>query len=102
MKFQSKGANRIGMVIWTALIAAILSPVSLQACPGCSAALDATVGRGFNLSILFLMTMPFLVLAGILGGLVFINRYTKETTLPPQIIENNQREENKIEPSYDN
>jgi uncharacterized membrane protein YciS (DUF1049 family) len=45
-----------------------------EACPGCNAAMDNTVGRGFNLSVLFLMGMPFFVFGSIAVGIFFVRR----------------------------
>lgn len=55
------------------VVAAILPAVG-EACPGCNAAMDNTVGRGFNMSVLFLMGMPFFVFGAIAVGIVFVKR----------------------------
>ncbi len=36
-------------------------PAVAWSCPGCGAALDNLVGRGFDLSIVFMIAMPFAV-----------------------------------------
>ncbi len=57
----------------------ILHPGQMFACPGCGAALGATVGRGFNMSIYFLMAMPFLVFGSIITGVVWAKRNSLPT-----------------------
>lgn len=50
------------------------SPIAAYACPGCNFAMDNTVGRGFNMSILFLMAMPFFVVGSVVVGLLIYRR----------------------------
>lgn len=50
-------------------IASLFIPLSLEACPACSN-LDEPIAKGFNWSVLFMMSMPFTVF-GIIGGTVF-------------------------------
>ena len=57
----------IGMLLITFLIAIL--PLSLEACPACKN-LDEPIARGFNWSVLFMMSMPFIVF-GVIGGSVF-------------------------------
>lgn len=45
-------------------------PKLIMACPGCGQALDATLGRGFNISIYFLMATPFMVFFTIAGVII--------------------------------
>lgn len=52
-------------------------PGIVEACPGCNAAMDNTVGRGFNLSVLFLMGMPFFVFGSIAVGIFLVRRNLK-------------------------
>jgi len=52
---------------WFAGICLImLAPQIVAACPGCNYVAGGSVGRGFNMSVLFMMAMPFLV-AGTVG-----------------------------------
>lgn len=65
------------------------------ACPGCGEAMDATVGRGFNMSIAFMMSMPFLVFGSLLLGVIFVVRSKRgkwSTTKSHQV--STKREEN--------
>ncbi|NIR47122.1 hypothetical protein GWO43_01350 [candidate division KSB1 bacterium] len=73
----------------------ILNPLLVHACPGCGAALDSTLGRGFNMSIVFLMAMPFLVFGTIVVGVIFVYRshQNKAQSAAQNQIEDNQREE---------
>lgn len=54
------------------ILSTIFLPVLSQACPGCAAAMDSTLGKGFNMSTLFMMAMPFFVIGSIAIGLVVI------------------------------
>ncbi len=60
--------------IFTVLVIIILNPVVTEACPGCNTALTGTVSRGFNMSILFLMAMPFFVAGSLVVGLICMRR----------------------------
>ena len=52
-------------------------PKIAAACPGCAAAMDSTLGKGFNMSTLFMMAMPFLVFGSIVAGIVYIQKNNK-------------------------
>ena len=62
-----------------ALMGIVVAPAIGVACPGCNAAMDNTVGRGFNLSVLFLMGMPFLLVGSIAIGIVLMRRSLNST-----------------------
>jgi uncharacterized membrane protein YjjB (DUF3815 family) len=49
----------------------LLIPAIAAACPGCNSALGNEAGRGFNTSIAFMMSMPFLVVGSIAVGVFF-------------------------------
>jgi len=53
---------------------ALISPTLIHACPGCNGALDNSLGFGFNTSILFMMSMPFVVAGAIGFGLIYTYR----------------------------
>ncbi len=59
------------IVLWILVIGLVISflPQSLEACPACKD-LNEPIARGFNWSVLFMMSMPFTVF-GIIGGSVF-------------------------------
>lgn len=59
------------IVLCVLLIGLVISilPHSLEACPACKN-LNEPIARGFNWSVLFMMSMPFTVF-GIIGGSVF-------------------------------
>ncbi|MFQ5750680.1 MAG: hypothetical protein ACE5HI_01675 [bacterium] len=85
--------------IWLLVITAaitVLNPSLLKACPGCNAALDATLGRGFNMSILFLIAMPFFVVGSIVVGFLFIrNQHHQNPANSMENIQNQETEESK-------
>ena len=60
--------------IAAALLSLFWQAPAVAACPGCNAALGATVGRGLNLSVLFMIAMPFLVTGSIVAGVFYIRR----------------------------
>ena len=43
----------------------LLLPAIASACPGCSEGLDGNLIRGYFWSIIFMMSMPFLILGGL-------------------------------------
>jgi len=51
----------------------LIDPVASSACPGCNA-LNNSLGRAFNPSVLFMMAMPFAVVGSIAGGLFYAYR----------------------------
>lgn len=69
-------------------IVILLNANILQACPGCNAALDSTLGQGFNMSILFLMSMPFFVVGAVAGGVIFMVRNKKVKSVQTHINQN--------------
>jgi preprotein translocase subunit SecG len=83
-------------IVFTTLMLTMLNPHILAACPGCSAALTGSISRGFNMSILFLMAMPFFVVGSIVVGLVFVYRSKSnnhDLTSKENVIDN-EKEEN--------
>ncbi len=59
------------------LIGALLFIFEVQAvtaCPGCNTIETGSVGRGFNLSVLFMMAMPFIVAGSVVVGLILMQR----------------------------
>lgn len=71
----SKRMMKTRVAIFLVLAAVtLLKPIALHACPGCTNSLNGSIGFGFNVSILFLMAMPFLVAASIAVGLIYIYR----------------------------
>ena len=69
-------------VLWVSLliVAMLIVPTYLEACPGCKT-LDDPIGKGFNWSILFLIAMPFTVF-GVISGTIFLHyrRANREPT----------------------
>ena len=55
-------------------VVTLLLPAIAQACPGCANALNGTVGRGLNASILFMMAMPFTVVGTVAAGIFIAYR----------------------------
>ncbi|MFQ5709016.1 MAG: hypothetical protein ACE5HO_16280 [bacterium] len=94
--------KRMAAVMLTGLFA-VLNPLMLEACPGCNSALTGLVGRGFNLSILFLMAMPFLLVGSMAFGLIFVYRSHQSAAKESNysIKQMNKKEENESESSYD-
>lgn len=83
-------------VIWivaAGLVLVLCSPWTAQACPGCGVANDSTVGQGFNMSIVFLMAMPFLVFGTVAGGLIYLQKKNKTHTTAIQHSEPKRGEE---------
>lgn len=62
--------------LWILLVVGLLvcEAAMAYACPGCNSALSGSVGRGFNMSILFMMLMPFALAASVAIGLVLVYR----------------------------
>lgn len=90
------------VIFCTGLATALFSLLALlpgiaEACPGCNAAMDNTVGRGFNMSVLFLMGMPFFVFGTLAFGIFFVRRNLKNhNSNSTQINQHNQTEEREI------
>ena len=59
---------------------ALLHPTIIHACPGCNGALDNSLGFGFNTSILFMMSMPFVVAGAIGFGLIYTYRRARNNS----------------------
>ena len=76
----------------TALIS-IAAP-ALHACPGCGAALNGEISHGFNLSVLYMMAMPFIVFGGVAIGIMYITRQSQTKTKLNQISIVKKEEEN--------
>ena len=53
---------------------------ALHACPGCGAALNGEISHGFNLSVLYMMAMPFIVFGGVAIGIVYVTRQSQTKT----------------------
>ena len=66
--------KKIMAIVFIAVMATILNPLVIEACPGCNTALTGSIGRGFNMSILFLMAMPFFIVGSIVASLIFMHR----------------------------
>ena len=64
-------------IVSTAVLAALLPPAMSQACSVCWGADDA-LAHGLNVSILFLMSMPFLIGGSIVGVLWVAQRQQKD------------------------
>jgi len=56
----------------------LICPAIAHACPGCNGALDNSLGFGFNTSILFMMSVPFVVAGAIGFGLIYTYRRTQK------------------------
>lgn len=67
--------GRCRIVVSGVAAAVVLSPYTAQACSVCGgAAIGTDPGTGFNTSILFLLSMPFLVVGLIGGWLIYMSR----------------------------
>ncbi len=89
--------NRWQTQIVSCIIVLALWPEGLMACPGCNSILGNLVGRGFNLSVLFLMAMPFLVAGSIALGIVFMARKPRnsdQSLLPNKQANQTEEKEN--------
>ena len=82
-----RGGEGWGMVCWLAIVVVLTGPVAAMACPNCKGTLEdgANAGsaglnmvRGYYYSILFMMSMPFLLT----GFLVFAIRRQTGKSLP--------------------
>jgi len=70
--------NSIFILLFNLL--ALFGPAFAHACPGCNGALNNSLGFGFNTSILFMMSMPFVVAGAIGFGLIYTYRRAKKTS----------------------
>jgi hypothetical protein len=80
-------------LIAVTLIISITAP-ALHACPGCGAALNGEISHGFNLSVLYMMAMPFIVFGGVAIGIVYVTRQSQTKTKLNQISIVKKEEEN--------
>lgn len=98
MSFRTKRKIFLVIVIMVTLLVSI-NPKVLHACPGCSAALNADIGRGFNLSILYMLAMPFVVFGGVALGIIYVTRQNriKSRQFETSTVKNKEK---KIESSY--
>jgi len=72
--------SRMKKINWFLLIGLpliIFAPQLLSACPGCNALSDNSLGQGFNSSVLFLMSMPFVVFGSIAMGIILVTRNSR-------------------------
>ena len=70
------GRRPVKRIVAVAVLAAGLLPVMSHACSVCWGADDA-LAQGLNVSILFLMSMPFLIGGSIVGVLLVVQRQHK-------------------------
>jgi hypothetical protein len=70
------------VLITLVFIAISFLPALAQACPGCANALNGTVGRGLNASILFMMAMPFTVVGTVAAGIFIAYRRARNIANP--------------------
>ncbi len=84
-----------GLFLITAvtILISITAPV-LHACPGCGAALNGQISHGFNLSVLYLMAMPFIVFGSVAIGIVYVTRQNRTKAKLNQISIVKKEEEN--------
>ncbi len=84
-----------GLFLITAitLLISITAP-ALHACPGCGAALNGQISHGFNLSVLYMMAMPFIVFGGVAIGIVYVIRQNRTKAKLNQISIVKKEEEN--------
>lgn len=61
-------------IILLSAVMTLFRPALVHACPGCNGALDNSLGFGFNTSVLFMMSMPFVVAGAIGFGLIYTYR----------------------------
>ncbi len=61
--------RHIALCILLICVVTLILPHTLEACPACKN-LNEPIARGFNWSVLFMMSMPFTVF-GVIGGSVF-------------------------------
>ncbi len=88
-------ARKDGLFLITAVTLLIsMAAPALHACPGCGAALNGEISHGFNLSVLYMMAMPFIVFGGIAIGIVYVTRQSQTKTKLNQISIVKKEEEN--------
>ena len=80
-------------LIAVTLIISITAP-ALHACPGCGAALNGEISHGFNLSVLYMMAMPFIVFGGVAIGIIYVTKQSQTKTKLNQISIVKKEEEN--------
>ena len=70
--------RRYLLLLFAALVIALVIPAIGNACPSCKT-IDDPIVQGFKWSILFLMAMPYIV-SGLIGGSVlYIYKHTNRT-----------------------
>lgn len=57
----------------------LLTPIAVQSCPGCASALSKSLGSAFNMSVLFMMAMPFTLFGAFVLGFILLNRHAQKT-----------------------
>jgi len=77
---QAMLAIPIAKIAWGMAVFTLATPQFVHACPGCNAALNNSVGFGFNTSILFMMAMPFIVAGAIGVGLIYTYRRARSNS----------------------
>ena len=81
------------LIIAVMILISITAP-ALHACPGCGAALNGEISHGFNLSVLYMMAMPFIVFGGVAIGIVYVTRQNRTKAKLNQISTVKKEEEN--------
>jgi hypothetical protein len=66
--------RRIYFIIMAVSVTLLVHTATLWACAVCLGGENDSLTDGFNASVLFLMTMPYLVVGSIVGGLIFTYR----------------------------
>ena len=88
-----RASREIFLIIAIMTLISITAP-ALHACPGCGAALNAEAGLGFNLSVLYMMAMPFIVFGCVAIGVVYVTRQNRTKANVNQISTVKKEEEN--------
>ena len=81
------------LIIAVMILISITAP-ALHACPGCGAALNGEISHGFNLSVLYMMAMPFIVFGGVAIGIVYVTKQNRTKANTSQISTVKKEEEN--------
>jgi hypothetical protein len=66
--------KKIPLIFFAFGLTLLSEPVTSWACSVCFTGTSDSVTDGFNASVLFLMTTPYLVVGSIVGGLIFMYR----------------------------
>ena len=88
-----RAARKIFLIITVMILISITAP-ALHACPGCGAALNGEISHGFNLSVLYMMAMPFIVFGGVAIGIVYVTKQNRTKANMSQISTVKKEEEN--------